>query len=173
MLDRLKIISWTNATLERSSLFCIGFLAYFLASLSDRSLIEWQLGLTMVLGVVVTFLIPVLYIENNRVTDDGHTCIRCQIFDLLSGLAFLVITTGPAFAAWFWGTTNAKLLLFLGAMVTIIIPILYLENARVFGDSINESPEIRDYIHVFIFIGLAIVSGVAGWFGGTTTSPWG
>ena len=45
-------------TLERSLLFVVGFLAYFLAFRFGKGLAEWQFGLTIILSAVLAIAVP-------------------------------------------------------------------------------------------------------------------
>lgn len=154
--------SWSLSVLKVPTLFCIGFLAYFLAFFTTRTLVEWQLVLTMVLGVVLTISIPSLYIENARITKIQ----RCLTYEYIYALLFVALAITPVLAGWVGRTTNVDLLIGLGAMVIILIPILYAENARVSSEPAYENSEIRVFINALIFVGFAIIVGSIGWISG-------
>ena len=54
-----------------------------------------------------------------------------------------------------------------GVTAIIVVPILFVENVRLTGESHNGQPRINVYINGFIFIGLAVVSASVGWYTGT------
>ena len=160
--------SWSLPTLERALLTVVGFFAYFLAFRFGRSFVEWQFGLTIILSAVLTITIPVLYVENKRITrqlSNGHFCIRCYIGSIgLAGLAML-----PVCFAWIGGIITYKLIAPLVAFVILFPSILYLENDRVSIQLSEEGTEPRTFRHALIFVALAIIVGGFGWAGGTAT----
>ena len=155
-------------TLERSLLFIVGFFAYFVAFRFGRTLVEWQFGLTIILSVVLGIIIPALYVENKRLTNQlsgGHFCILCYIGGIgLAGLAML-----PVFFAWIGGTITYRLITPLVFFVIVFVPILYLENDRVNSQLSEEIAESRTFRHALTFVALAIIIGGLGWTGGTAT----
>ena len=145
---------WNPSALKWSSLFCIGFLAYFLAFYAGRSLVEWKLVLMMVLGVVLIIALPILYLENARITRDRppHIC------EYISAFTFVGVAITPVLAGWIGRTTNTDLIMGLGALVIIFIPLLYIENARVSCEPSYGDSETRVFINALIFVGLAIIT---------------
>ena len=116
----------------------------------------------MVLGVVLTISVPSLYIENARITKGK----RYLTYEYIYALLFVALANTPVLAGWIGRTINMDLLIGLGAMVIILIPVLYAENARVSCEPNHENSEIRVFINALIFIGLAIIVGLVGWIGG-------
>ena len=162
--------SWSLSTLERSLLFGVWFLAFFLAFRAGRSMMEWQFGLTIVLAVVMTVVIPVLSRENKRVTSELNDkpfcpCFVCSIeYLLLVGVGLI-----PVLAVWIGGKTTYKLIAGLGGLLIIFVPILYLENERVSSQLGEEITEPRTFRHALTFVALAIIVGGVGWGCGTAT----
>lgn len=160
--------SWSLPTLERALLTVIGFFAYYLAFRFGRTFVEWQFGLTIVLAVVATIVIPVLSRENKRITSELNdkpfcSCFFCSLeyFTLAAvGLTLLLVV-------WISGKTTYKLIASLGGVLIIFFPILYLENERISSQLIEEITEPRKFRHALIFIGLAIIVGSVGWIVGT------
>ena len=79
--------SWSLSTLERSLLFGVWFLAFFLAFRAGRSIMEWQFGLTIVLAVVMTIVIPILSRENKCVTSELNDKPGAFSFKQILGLS--------------------------------------------------------------------------------------
>ena len=159
---------WSLSTLERSSLFGVWFLAFFLAFRAGKSIMEWQFGLTIVLAVVMAIVIPVFSRENKRVTSELNDkpfcpCFVCSIeYLLLVGVGLI-----PVLAVWIGGKTTYKLIAGLGGILMIFVPILYLENERVSSQLSEEITEPRTFKHALTFVALAIIVGGLGWTGGT------
>ena len=155
-------------TLERALLTVIGFFACFLAFRFGRTLVEWQFGLTIILSAVLGIIIPALYVENKRLTNqlsNGHFCTFCYIGGIgLAGLAML-----PVCFAWIGGIITYKLIASLVAFVILFPSILYLENDRVSSQLSEEVTEPRNLMHALIFIVLAIIVAGVGWIVGTGT----
>ena len=162
--------SWSLSTLERSLLFGVWFLAFFLAFRAGRSIMEWQFGLTIVLATVMTVVIPVLSRENKRVTSELDDkpfcpCFVCSIeYLLLVGIGLI-----PVLAVWIGGKTTYKLIAGLGGILIIFVPILYLENERVSSQLGEEVTEPRTLMHALTFLGLTIIVGGIGWISGAAT----
>ena len=55
-----------------------------------------------------------------------------------------------------------------GVIAIIVVPILFVENARLTGKPHNGQPRINSYINALIFIGLAVGTALVGWFAGTS-----
>ena len=55
-----------------------------------------------------------------------------------------------------------------GVSAIIVVPILFVENVRLTGAPHNRQPRINAYINALVFIGLAVVSVLIGWFVGTS-----
>ena len=163
---------WSLSTLERSLLFVVGFVTYFLAFLSGRAFVEWQFGLAIVLAAVATVVIPVLYRENKRVTsqlNDGRfcTCFSCSIvYLLLFGVGLF-----PMLVVWIGGKTTYKLIAGLGSILIVSVIVLYLENERVSSQLIEENTKARTFVQALAFLGLAIIVGGIGWISGTLCVP--
>ena len=161
---------WSLPTLERALLTVIGFFAYYLAFRAGRTFVEWQFGLTIVLAVVTTIVIPALFRENERVTSERNGKLLCACFVcfiktfIISGIGLI-----PVLAVWISGRTGYKLIAGLGAGLIVFLPILYLENDRVSSRLSEEVTEPRNLIHALIFIVLAIIVAGVGWGGGTAT----
>ena len=159
---------WGLSTLERSLLFGVWFLAFFLAFRAGSSIMEWQFGLTIVLAVVMAIVIPVFSRENKRVTSELNDkpfcpCFVCSIeYLLLVGVGLI-----PVLIVWIGGKTTYKLIAGLGGILIIFVPILYLENERVSSQLSEEITEPRTFRHALIFIGLATIVGGVGWVCGT------
>ena len=159
---------WSLPTSERALLTVIGFFAYFLAFRFGKTLVDWQLGLTMVLAVVVTIVIPVLSRENKRRTSELNdkpfcSCFFCSIeYFALAAVGLILILV-----VWIAERTTYKLIAGLGGVLIIFFPILYLENERISSQLIEETTEPRKFRHALIFIGLAIIVGSVGWIVGT------
>ena len=155
-------------TLERSLLFLVGFFAYFLAFRFGKGIMEWQFSLTIILSAVLAIIVPALYVENKRLTNqlsNGHFCILCYIGGIgLAGLAML-----PVFFAWIGGIITYKLIAPLVLFVIMFVPILYLENERVSSQLNEEITESRTFRHALIFLALAIIIASVGWIVGTGT----
>lgn len=157
---------WSLPSLERALLTVIGFFAYYLAFRAGRTFVEWQFGLTIILSAVLAIIVPALYVENKRLTNqlsDGHFCIFCYIGSIgLAGLAML-----PVFFAWIGGIITYKLIAILAFCVIFFLPILYLENERVSSQLNEEITESRTFRHALIFVAVAIMVGSVGWIVGT------
>ena len=156
------------SSLERPLLFVVGFFAYFLAFRFGRTLMEWQFGLTIILCAMLGIIIPALYVENKRLTNqlsDGHFCPFCYIGGIgLAGLAML-----PVFFVWIGGIITYKLIAPLVLFVILFPSILYLENDRVSNQLSEEITEPRNLMHALIFIVIAIIVAGVGWGSGTAT----
>lgn len=157
-------------SLERALLTVIGFFAYFLAFRMDRTFVEWQFGLTIVLAAVGAIVIPALFRENERVTSELKGKQLCACFVCSISIFMLIgIDLIPILAVWISGKTGYKLIAGLGAVLIIFFPILYLENDRVSSQLSEEVTAPRTFWHALTFLGLAIIIGGVGWVGGTGT----
>jgi len=161
---------WSLSTLERSLLFGVWFLGFFFAFRTGKSMMEWQFGLTIVLALVMTIVIPAFSRENKRVTSKLNDkpfcpCFVCSIEYLLwAGVGLILVLV-----VWIGGKTTYKLIAGLGGLLIIFVPILYLENDRVNSRLSEEVIEPRNLMHALIFILLAVMVGSVGWIIGTGT----
>ena len=55
-----------------------------------------------------------------------------------------------------------------GVTALIVVPVLVVENVRLTGKPDNEKPRINAYISGLVFIGLAVVAALVGWFAGAS-----
>lgn len=149
--------------LKWSLLLSIGFVAYLSAFFTDSTLTEWRLILTVVMGIVMAIAIPVLYLQNKRISDNR----RLQVSNYLSACFFVGLATIPVLAYWVKGAANAHLLLVLVVVMTVIIPILYVENTRLTYVNSYEESDVRLYLKGLIFAGISIGVGFIGWGSGT------
>ena len=62
------------------------------------------------------------------------------------------------------------LIIVLGVSAVIVVSILFVENSRVTSKPNNGQLRTRHYIDALVFVGLAIIAALAGWFGGTAVN---
>jgi hypothetical protein len=159
---------WSLPTSERALLTIVGFFTCFFAFRSDQTLVEWQLGLTIALGVVLAIVVPALSRKNKLVTselneENACPCFTCSIeYIFFAGVGLI-----PVFVVEIVGRTTYGLIAGLGGILMFLVPILYLENERVTSRLSEEITEPRTFRHASIFLGLAIIVGSGGWFSGT------
>ena len=89
--------SWTLPTSERALLTIVGFFTCFFAFRSDRALVEWQFGLTIVLAVVFAIVVPALSRKNKLVTrelneENSCPCFTCSIeYIFFAGVGLILV----------------------------------------------------------------------------------
>ncbi len=161
--------SWSLPTSERALLTIVGFFTYFFAFRSDKALVEWQFGLTIVLAVVFAIVVPALSRKNKLVTrelneENACPCFTCSIeYIFFAGVGLIL----PIFVVEIVGRTTYGLIAGLGGILMFLVPILYLENERVSSRLSEEVTEPRAFRHALTFVGLAIIVAGIGWVGGT------
>ena len=133
---------------------------------------EWQFGLTIVLAVIMTIVIPALTRENKRVTSELNEKSLCSCFIcFVETFTIAGITLIPVFGVWIAGGTTYKLYSsFKRDTYYFLLDPLSGINERVTSQlSGRESLNPVNLLHALIFIVLAVIIGSVGWIVGTGT----
>ena len=99
--------SWSAATLKWFSLYSIGILAGMWAFILDLSKLDPWIGFDVISGVIAIIVVPILFIENARLTGKPHNG-QPQINRYINALIFIGLAVGTAFVGWFVGTSARK-----------------------------------------------------------------
>lgn len=96
--------TWSVSTLKWFSLFSIGFLSCNWAFILDWTKLELWIGFAVISGVSAIIVVPILFVENVRVTDKSHNG-QSQISRYINAFVFIGLAVVSALVGWFVGTS--------------------------------------------------------------------
>lgn len=99
--------SWSLTTLKWFSLYSIGILANIWALIFNWTKLESWIGFAVISGVTAIIVVPILFVENVRVTDKPHNG-QSQISRSINTFLFIGMAVISALIGWFIGTLVSK-----------------------------------------------------------------
>ncbi|RKU27004.1 hypothetical protein C6499_12505 [Candidatus Poribacteria bacterium] len=99
--------TWSVSALKAFALFSIGLLASTWAFILNWAEFESWIGFTVVSGVSAIIVVPMLFVENVRVTDKPHNG-QFQISRYINTFLFIGLAVISALIGWFIGTLVSK-----------------------------------------------------------------
>ena len=99
--------SWSISSLKWFSLYSIGFVACIWAFIVGSGDVEWGIGFAVVIGITVIIVVPILFVENVRLTGKSHNG-QPRIRPYINALIFIGLAIVSASAGWFAGTSVRK-----------------------------------------------------------------
>ena len=99
--------AWSVSALKAFALFSIGLLASTWAFIFNWAEFEYWVGFAVISGVSAIIVVPMLFVENVRVTDKSHNG-QSQISRYINTFLFIGLVVISALIGWYIGTLVSK-----------------------------------------------------------------